>query len=161
MSASSFYEYCGLLTDCSLLRRRLCPDDGLFSRLFALSPSALDLEIRSLAGVDQLELFMQAMTARLRSRRDFEAVQAVMSVFLTIHGDVLSGAGGDDEGEEDGGELFGGDEEDDGEASEGRHRLEAALRSMLDGQLKETRDVGNLVRTSLGLVAWARGVPVV
>lgn len=134
-------------------------DDGLFSRLFALSPSALDLEIRSLAGVDQLELFMHAITARLRSRRDFEAVQAVMSVFLTIHGDVLSAAGEGDDNEE-GGELFGQDDEDVDDASED-NRLEAALRSMLDGQIKETRQVGNLVRTSLGLVAWARGVPVV
>jgi U3 small nucleolar RNA-associated protein 21 len=34
-------------------------------------------------------LFVQALTARLRSKRDFEAVQALLSVFLTVHADIL------------------------------------------------------------------------
>jgi len=32
---------------------------------------------------------MVALTQRLRSRRDFEAVQAYQNVFLRIHGEVL------------------------------------------------------------------------
>ena len=60
-----------------------------FEYLKSLSPSALDLEIRSLISLEHLESFLAALIGRLRSHRDFEAVQAVMSVFLTVHGDVL------------------------------------------------------------------------
>ncbi|CAD6568501.1 MAG: hypothetical protein TREMPRED_004587 [Tremellales sp. Tagirdzhanova-0007] len=75
-------------------RQLTLPDrDGDYNPFFeyikALSPAATDLEIRSLVSLDHLGLFLHAMTARLRSHRDFEAVQAVMSVFLTVHADVL------------------------------------------------------------------------
>jgi U3 small nucleolar RNA-associated protein 21 len=49
----------------------------------------LDLEIRSLSSLEHLSLFLTALIGRLRSHRDFEAVQAIMSVFLTVHGDLL------------------------------------------------------------------------
>lgn len=55
----------------------------------SLSPSALDLEIRSLSSLDHMAAFLETLTMRLRSHRDFEAVQALMSVFLTVHADVL------------------------------------------------------------------------
>jgi U3 small nucleolar RNA-associated protein 21 len=64
-------------------------DNEFFEYLKALSPSALDLEIRSLSTLDHLNSFLTALIGRLKSHRDFEAVQAVMSVFLTVHGDVL------------------------------------------------------------------------
>lgn len=32
---------------------------------------------------------MSALLGRLRSHRDFEAVQAFLAVFLSVHGDVL------------------------------------------------------------------------
>lgn len=67
----------------------LTPVNSFFEYLKALSPSACDLEIRSLVSLDHLELFLTALTGRLRSHRDFEAVQAFLSVFLTVHGDVL------------------------------------------------------------------------
>jgi U3 small nucleolar RNA-associated protein 21 len=55
----------------------------------ALSPSAVDLEIRSLVSIDHLGHFLHALTNRLSSHRDFEAVQAYMTVFLNVHYDVL------------------------------------------------------------------------
>jgi U3 small nucleolar RNA-associated protein 21 len=64
-------------------------DNTFFEYLKSLSPSALDLEIRSLSSLEHLSLFLTALIGRLRSHRDFEAVQAIMSVFLTVHGDLL------------------------------------------------------------------------
>jgi U3 small nucleolar RNA-associated protein 21 len=49
----------------------------------------VDLEIRSLVTIEDLKLFMVAITQRLRSRRDFEAVQTYQNIFLRIHGEVL------------------------------------------------------------------------
>ena len=39
--------------------------------------------------IENLRTFMVALTQRLRSRRDFEAVQTYQSVFLRIHGETL------------------------------------------------------------------------
>jgi U3 small nucleolar RNA-associated protein 21 len=68
-------------------------EDGDYSSFFeylkALSPSAADLEIRSLVSLDHLAAFLSALLGRLRSHRDFEAVQAFLAVFLSVHGDVL------------------------------------------------------------------------
>lgn len=49
----------------------------------------MDLEIRSLLSLSHLESFIIALTQRLKSHRDFEAVQAYLAVFLRVHGDVL------------------------------------------------------------------------
>lgn len=67
----------------------LTTDSAFFEYIKALSPSAVDLEIRSLVSLDHLGAFLSALIGRLRSHRDFEAVQAFMTVFLSIHGDVL------------------------------------------------------------------------
>ena len=64
-------------------------DNAFFEYAKALSPAALDLEIRSLVSLDHLSLFLHALTSRLSSHKDFEAVQALMSVFLTVHADIL------------------------------------------------------------------------
>jgi U3 small nucleolar RNA-associated protein 21 len=66
-----------------------CVDEEFFTYVKRLSPAAIDLELRSLASLSSLELFLGALQQRLRSHRDFEAVQTIMSVFLRIHGDVL------------------------------------------------------------------------
>jgi U3 small nucleolar RNA-associated protein 21 len=129
-------------------------DEAFFNRLFSLTPSALDLEIRSLATERELILFLQAITARIKSRKDFEAVQAVLNVFLTAHAEVLIGDGQDPPFRQDDMDLEG----EDGPAGD---ELKAALQEVLDAQVKETKAVGTLVRSSLGMVAWARGVPVV
>ncbi|POY75072.1 hypothetical protein BMF94_1701 [Rhodotorula taiwanensis] len=64
-------------------------DQGFFEYLKALSPSNVDLEVRSLATIPHLEAFLHAILARLRSHRDFEACQTFLALFLRIHGDLL------------------------------------------------------------------------
>jgi len=56
--------------------------------LKSLSPSAADIEIRSLNS-DELTPFVSALTHRLRQKRDYELVQAWMAVFLRIHGESV------------------------------------------------------------------------
>jgi len=65
------------------------PDHEFFDYAKTLTPAAVDLEIRSLVTIENLRTFMVALTRRLRSRRDFEAVQTYQNVFLRIHGEVL------------------------------------------------------------------------
>ncbi|KAG9240923.1 Utp21 specific WD40 associated putative domain-containing protein [Calycina marina] len=66
------------------------------THLRTLPPSAADLAIRSLSSSternEQSELtsFIQALTSRLRARRDYELVQAWMAVFLRLHSDAIS-----------------------------------------------------------------------
>ena len=60
------------------------------SHLKTLSPSTADIEIRSL-NPDELVPFVSALTHQLRSKRDYELVQAWMAVFLRIHGDAVTG----------------------------------------------------------------------
>lgn len=67
----------------------LPPDEVFFAYTKSLSPAAADLEIRSLATVQDLSLFLRALSQRLKSRRDFEAVQTYLNVFLRVHGEML------------------------------------------------------------------------
>ncbi|KAL2312413.1 U3 snoRNP-associated protein Utp21 [Schizosaccharomyces pombe] len=67
-------------------------DDAFFEYLKSLGPAKIDLEIRSLDAYPPYEefiLFINIMTRRLSKRRDFELVQACMSVFTKSHEDVL------------------------------------------------------------------------
>ncbi len=64
-------------------------DEALYSYIKTLSPAAIDLELRSLVTLEAQRLFLTALIQRLRSHRDFEAVQAFQNVFLRLHGDVL------------------------------------------------------------------------
>ncbi|KEF59680.1 uncharacterized protein A1O9_04526 [Exophiala aquamarina CBS 119918] len=57
--------------------------------LASLPPSAADLEIRSLT-LDEMPLFVRALTQQLRLRKYFELVNTWMSVFLRLHGDFVS-----------------------------------------------------------------------
>ena len=62
------------------------------AHLKTLPPSAVDLEVRSLdpaAPYTELVGFITAMTHRLRANADFELVQAWMTVFLRVHGDMI------------------------------------------------------------------------
>lgn len=54
-----------------------------------LQPAALELEVRSLTSLQSLKTFMHALIRRLSTHRDFEAVEAIMNVFLRLHADVL------------------------------------------------------------------------
>ncbi|KAF2687199.1 Utp21-domain-containing protein [Lentithecium fluviatile CBS 122367] len=65
---------------------------SMLSYLSSLSPSAADIAIRTLGTVPpytELRAFIAGLTARLQERRDYELVQAWMSVFLRLHGDVV------------------------------------------------------------------------
>lgn len=64
--------------------------DDLVSHLSHLSPSAADLELRSLT-MQEMPRFVQALTAHLRQRRDYELVNTWMAVFLKLHAEFLSG----------------------------------------------------------------------
>jgi U3 small nucleolar RNA-associated protein 21 len=68
-------------------------DTTFINHLKTLSPSAADLEIRSLNPGDEsgeLVNFVEALTSRLRQKRDYELVQAWMAVFLRLHSDVIA-----------------------------------------------------------------------
>ncbi|KAI9736238.1 MAG: hypothetical protein M1834_001124 [Cirrosporium novae-zelandiae] len=84
-----------------LLRTNASTSDytPFISHFKTLSPSATDVEIRSLNSAPpytELVSFITALTFRLRQRRDYELVQAWMAVFLKIHGDVV----GEDEADD-------------------------------------------------------------
>lgn len=64
-------------------------DEVFFAFAKSLSPAAVDLEIRSLVAVQDLSLFLNALAQRLKSRRDFEAVQTYLNLFLRVHGEML------------------------------------------------------------------------
>lgn len=65
----------------------------------SLSPGKVDLEIRSLNvqllpdGYCELVSFVDALTERLRLKKDFELVNAWMAVFLKVHSDLICGDG--------------------------------------------------------------------
>jgi U3 small nucleolar RNA-associated protein 21 len=103
-------------------------DNTFFEYLKSLSPSALDLEIRSLSSLEHLSLFLTCLIGRLRSHRDFEAVQAVMSVFLTVHGDVLIS----------------------------NTELAGQLEELRDAQIKEGKRLSELVGYAMGTLGFLR-----
>lgn len=107
-------------------------DDAFYTHLKALSPAALDLSLRQLVTIDQHRLFLHALTQRLRAHRDFEAVQAIMTVFLRVHGDVIVANA-------------------DGE-------LGAALEELVKVQRSESRRVGELLGRALGTLGFVRDV---
>ena len=115
-----------------------CADDGFFSQLFALSTAALDYELRSIP-VDRLVLVFTALTAHLGTHRDFEATQAVLSVLLRVHADLLLSEG-----------------------MEGDEALDEptldALEKLLAVQEREAARFGKLVGLCLGSLSFVRGV---
>ncbi|EUC37081.1 hypothetical protein COCCADRAFT_86587 [Bipolaris zeicola 26-R-13] len=103
----------------------------LLSHLSSLPPSAADIAIRTLDTAEpytELRTFIKALTARLEQRRDYELVQAWMSVFLRLHGDVV---------------VL--DEEAVG-----------LLRKWQEEAKGERERVGGLVGYSVGVVGWVR-----
>jgi U3 small nucleolar RNA-associated protein 21 len=86
------------------------------------------LELRSLVTLDTLGLFLNALTRRLRSRRDFEAVQTYQSVFLRVHGEILGG----------------------------NPELLKQMEILLDAQRSESERVLGLITSSLGTLDFVR-----
>jgi len=93
-----------------------------------LSPAAIDIELRSLVTLDSIKLFLHALTQRLHSRRDFEAVQAIQNVFLKMHGDLFIA----------------------------NPELKEELKKLAEAQQKESQRVLELLSSSLGILGFVR-----
>lgn len=82
----------------SLDENRIAEDDNtdaiskFISHLKSLSPSSTDLELRSLrsyAPLTEIIGFIKILNAALQRHRDYELIQAWMTMLLRIHGDVI------------------------------------------------------------------------
>lgn len=104
---------------------------SVLTYLSSLPPSAADIAIRTLDTIEpytELRTFIGALTARLQERRDYELVQAWMSVFLRLHGDTIVR---------------------DPELVDG-------LRKWQEEAKRERERIGGLVGYSVGVVGWVR-----
>lgn len=104
---------------------------SILSYLATLNPSAADLAIRTLDTIPpytELHTFLRALTSRLEERKDYELVQAWMSVFLRLHGDTIA--------------------KDD--------KLVDELRRWQAQAKKEKERLSGLVGYSVGVVGWVR-----
>jgi U3 small nucleolar RNA-associated protein 21 len=107
-------------------------DERLFAHLKSLTPPAIDLELRTSLLLPSAQLlFVHALTQRLRSHRDFEAVQALLAVFLRLYGEVVVGEGDDGSGRR-------------------------ALEDLLEVQRTEAGRVMKMVTASLGTLSFVR-----
>ena len=107
----------------------VCTDETFFNYVKALSPAAIDLELRSLTSITALLAFLHALTGRLRTHRDFEAVQTFLAVFLRLHGDVLA---------------------------QGDSELLEALDVLMEVQRTESERILDLISSSLGTLSFVR-----
>jgi len=67
--------------------------ERIVAHLASLPPSSADLAIRTLdtsPPYSELVGFLNALTTRLKQKRDYELVEAWVSVFLRCHGDILT-----------------------------------------------------------------------
>ena len=128
------------------------------THLASLSPSAADIEIRSLSPMpissdvladNEMTLFVRALTQRLSQKRDFELVQAWMAVFLKLHGEIIINA---PEEEEDG-EGQGDEDKEEGKAARGLRKELRAWREVMQG---ETKRLGEVVDYCIGVIGFLR-----
>jgi U3 small nucleolar RNA-associated protein 21 len=110
----------------------------------SLSPSAADLEIRSLR-LAEMPAFVDALTSRLGEKRDYELVNAWMAVFLRLHGEVVVGAASGKDA---------GDGMDD--AFENGRLLVKRLVEWRREQESEGKRLGELVGFTSAVVNWVR-----
>ena len=145
--------------------------DPFLTHLGSLAPSAADLLIRTLRGVD-LTLFVQALTWRARQRKDYELCQAWMGVFLRLHGEDIvhdvseTGNARAERGVShalvpmDRTDLMDGEELDHdlagGGQSPGRGALTRALREWREVQVQERERMNELVGYVKGVVGFLR-----
>ncbi|CAG8562427.1 22829_t:CDS:10, partial [Racocetra persica] len=64
-----------------------------FNYAKTLNPSAIDFELRTLSldnNFEDLTFFLDAIKSRLKSKKDFELVQAYLNHFLKIYGDIIT-----------------------------------------------------------------------
>lgn len=132
---------------------QLSVDEKFFVYMKALSPAAVDLELRSLADVPETETFflafLNALTARLKTHRDFEAVQTFLAVFLRLHGASILETGGQRTSSGRRGLEESDDEEDEDAVYD-------ALQNLAEVQQAETERVLELVASSLGTLSFVR-----
>ncbi|KAH8827004.1 Utp21 specific WD40 associated putative domain-containing protein [Flagelloscypha sp. PMI_526] len=102
--------------------------ETLFVHAKALSPAALELEVQSLVTLEHMASFINALTQRLRSRKDFEAVQTLQTLFLRTHADEII------ENEE----------------------LHDSIRMLKEVHEKESRRILELLASSLGTLGFVR-----
>ena len=67
----------------------------MIKTLMEKGPSAIDIEVRSLGlegggTISALCQFLEMIKVGLRSNTNFEALQSYLSLFLKVHGDVVS-----------------------------------------------------------------------
>ncbi|GAA5961254.1 hypothetical protein JCM21900_005583 [Sporobolomyces salmonicolor] len=128
-------DFAGAAVETEFVRKMLGEkQDGNFQSFFeylkALPPSTVDLEIRSLSTIPHLRSFLHALLCRLRSHRDFEAIQTFLAVFLRIHGDVLVA----------------------------NPELGGEMQAIAEEQKKEAERLIDLTHYNLGTLAFLRGV---
>jgi len=102
-----------------------CSITCTFNYAKQLSPAALELELRTM---DSIPIFINALSRRLLSHRDFEAVQALQNLFLRIHGDVLIA----------------------------NPDIQRKLEDLMEVQRKESQKVLELIASSLGTLGFVR-----
>lgn len=117
--------------------------------LKTLSPSSADMEIRSLREGDEMVNFVEALTRRLKTRRDWELGMAWMSVFLKVHGGVVMEEG---EGESKEVGVWGAE---DGEGN-WREELRQALERWRQVQAGEQKRLSDRVGFCLGVAEFLR-----
>lgn len=110
--------------------------EPLIAHLLSLSPSQSDIQIRSLSPPHELILFVRALTARLRQKRDYELIQTWMAVFLKCHGESIKVATAENE--------------------EGGPGMRACLEEWRDMAREEGARLGAKVGFCMGVVAWVR-----
>ncbi|CEQ42504.1 SPOSA6832_04318, partial [Sporobolomyces salmonicolor] len=126
-------DFAGAAVETEFVRKMLGEkqdDQSFFEYLKALPPSTVDLEIRSLSTIPHLRSFLHALLFRLRSHRDFEAIQTFLAVFLRIHGDVLVA----------------------------NPELGGEMQAIAEEQKKEAERLIDLTHYNLGTLAFLRGV---
>ncbi|POW02636.1 hypothetical protein PSHT_12028 [Puccinia striiformis] len=124
--------------------------DGKYEEFFKyienLSPSALDLEIRSLSDIQDLLSLIKALEIRLKEGKDFEMIQAILSVFLKIHGSRLAGS--------QEASIFGSP----GQEEEDHQKILPAIKSLLAVQEEVCTQLNRLVDYGIGVSAFVRGL---
>ncbi|KAF3927493.1 hypothetical protein AA313_de0200215 [Arthrobotrys entomopaga] len=141
-------------------------EDGDYTQfiehLKTLPPSTTDLEIRTLetssAPYFELISFVEALTQRLRSRKDYELVLTWMRVFLKIHGEIIAkeaeeleklNEAGDDDDDEDSDDEFIRSRQD-------KPAVRDALEEYREEMKQEAGRVGELVGYCGGVLGFLR-----
>ena len=126
-----------------------------------LPPAAADIEIRSLqptAPYDELVAFVNALTARLDTKRDYEVVQAWMAVFLKCHGEVIQEAvaGGEGKGGDGGDGGMDVDDDDNDDMQRGGLALVQAVKTWKQSADRERERLNALVGYCSGVLGFLR-----